>query len=90
MLPSPLALQVQPNYKDFLRKLYDLQQSFPVAIQIDLRNTDPDPVDVTNPHFEYVPGESAFELLAEGSRVASGDGADYVDPHGTKTFFGRV
>jgi len=44
----------------------------------------------TSVDFAYVPGQSAFERLAEGAEVSSGRGADFFDPDATQVMlFGR-
>ena len=49
----------------------------------------PPQAELTDANFRYRPGESYFESLAAGARVVAGEGAPFVDPEGTQTFFGR-
>lgn len=51
--------------------------------------TGPGAIDVTNPNFQYIAGESAFEQYAAGAKVVGGRGVDFFDPDVTATYFGR-
>lgn len=92
MIGGPASDKVRPEMAESAAPVSSAAVQSPNAILVRERSdvfVAPPQPELTNVNFAYEPGRSAFEQYAAGAMSAAGRGADFVDPEGTKTFFGR-